>query len=448
MEICTVGGFEEVGRNMTAVKVGGDVFLFDAGLYLPGVIELQDKLDVKSYSEANLRRVGGIPSDKVLDKLGWTSKVKALFISHAHLDHVGGAPYLLHRYPGVPVYGTPFTIEVLKSIIQDEKLSVSNPFKVVEFKKQYSIPKADPSNKVEFTFTTHSTIDSAFITLHTREGAFFYALDYKFDDNPTTGLLTDYESLKRIGNEKVKLAIINTLYASKEESNGTETDADKLLEEAFSKVSERKGAFFVTTFSSHIERLNTIVKHAQRTGREIVFLGRSLNKYVYAANNIGRCPFKNKIKLMKYKRQIDSFLKRLDKNREKYLVVCTGHQGEKDSILDRISKKTTPFQFQPGDNLIFSSSVIPTEVNIESRAKLDKRLEKQGVILQTNVHVHGHGSKQSKKKLLELIKPENIIPAHGSPEQEQGLIDVAKEHGYIYGTTSYLAKNGQVFEFK
>ena len=154
------------------------------------------------------------------------------------------------------------------------------------------------------------------------------------------------------------------------------------------------------------------------------------------------------IKLLKYRRQIDSFLKKLNSDRGKYIVVCTGHQGEKDSILDRISKKSTNFQFQGGDNLIFSSSVIPTEVNIESRAKLDKKLERQGVKLQKNVHVHGHGSKASKEKLLELIKPEHIIPAHGNPEQEQGLIDVATEHGYVYGKTSYLAKNGQVFDFK
>jgi len=448
MEICTVDGFEEVGRNMTAVKIGEDVFLFDAGLYLPGVIELQDTLDQKSYSEANLRRVRGIPNDKVLDKMGWTPKVKAIFISHAHLDHVGGAPYLAHRYPKAAIYGTPFTIEVLKSIIQDEKLSISNALKKVEFKKPFSIPGADPSTKVEFIYTTHSTLDCSFVALHTKEGIFFYALDYKFDDTPTFGPKTDYESLKRLGEKGVKLAIVNTLYAGKDTSNGSEKDADRMLGEAFAKVPERQGAFFVTTFSSHIERLTNIVKHAQKTGREIIFLGRSLNKYVYAASNIGKCPFKSKIKLLRYKRQIDSFFKKLSKERGRYLVVCTGHQGEKDSILDRIARNLTPFQFSPGDHLIFSSSVIPADVNIESRAKLDKKLEKQGVHLHKNVHVHGHGSKQSKKRLLELVKPEHLIPSHGNLEQEKDLIDVAKEHGYEYGKTSHLAKNGQIFTFK
>jgi ribonuclease J len=140
-------------------------------------------------------------------------------------------------------------------------------------------------------------------------------------------------------------------------------------------------------------------------------------------------------------------LKKVESNRGKYLIVCTGHQGEKDSILDRVSKGETPFRFREGDNLIFSSSVIPTEVNVEARKKLDEKLEKMGVNLQTNVHVHGHGSKESKKKLINLVKPKIIIPSHGTREQEEELICVAKEMGYKLGETSYLVKNGDVLKF-
>src|SRR3989344_5401791 len=97
MEVCTVGGFEEVGKNMTAVKVGEDVFIFDVGVHLPAIIEMQDEA-AKVYSEHDLRKSGAIPNDLVLDKLGWTNKVRAILISHAHLDHVGAVPYLAHRY--------------------------------------------------------------------------------------------------------------------------------------------------------------------------------------------------------------------------------------------------------------------------------------------------------------------------------------------------------------
>ncbi len=446
MEVCTVGGFEEVGKNMTAVKVGEDVFLFDCGFFLPGIIELQEE-PFQKYTERSLRRVGGIPDDRVLDKLGWTSKVKAVFISHAHLDHVGGMPYLAHRYPDATIFGSQFTISVLESLMEDEGIVISNPIKKIEFKKKYPINGAKEDCQVEFVYTTHSTLDSGFVVLHTSEGRVLYALDYKFDDKPTFDGLTDYESLERVGKEGVKLAIINTLYSSKDESNGTETDADKMLEEAFRKIENKKSAFFITTFSSHIERLTNIIKHAKQTNREIIVVGRSLAKYIHCAEKIKKWKFEGQFQVIKYRRQINSFFKKLERERERYLVICTGHQGEKNSILDRISKGETNFQFKSGDNLIFSSSVIPTEVNIEARKQLDLKLKKLGVILQKDVHVHGHGSKASKKKLIELTKPKHIIPAHGSPEQEEHLIELAKEYGYEYGKTSHMAKNGEVFNF-
>ena len=108
MEICTIGGFEEVGKNMTAVKVGDDVIIFDAGIYLPPLIELQEQESFIRYNEHMLRKLKVIPDDLVLDKLGWTDKVRAIIIGHAHLDHVGGLPYLAHRYPKAEIIATPF----------------------------------------------------------------------------------------------------------------------------------------------------------------------------------------------------------------------------------------------------------------------------------------------------------------------------------------------------
>ena len=445
MEICAIGGFEEVGKSMTAVKIKDEVYLFDCGFYLPGVIELQEEPE-EEYNLRGLRRVGAIPDDRVLDKLGWRKYVKAIFISHAHLDHLGGLQYLIHRYPGTPIYGTPFTIEVFKALKSDSKINITNPIITVQQNTQYKIKKSNQGIKVEFVYVTHSTLDCSFVVLYTSEGIFFYGLDYKFDDAPTFGKPTDYNKLKQIGNKRVKAAVINTLYASKKDSNGTETDAKHMLEQAFAKIADKKSAFFITTFSSHIERLNNIFKLALKTRREIIFLGRSLARYVECANKIGKCPFRNKIKILKYRRQVNEFLKKLNKDRGKYLIVCTGHQGEKNSILDRISRGQTPFHFKPGDNLIFSSSVIPTEVNILARQKLDKKLEEIGVNLQKNVHVHGHGSQESKKKLLRLIRPEHIIPAHGTIEQEKPLIEIAKEFGYSLGRTSHLIPNGKVLK--
>ena len=121
MEICTIGGYEEVGKNMTAVKVDDDVIIFDAGIYLPPLVELQEQEVQASYTENMLRAAKAIPNDLVLDKLGWTDKVRAIVIGHAHLDHVGALPYLANRYPKAQILASPFTMAVLEGILKDEK---------------------------------------------------------------------------------------------------------------------------------------------------------------------------------------------------------------------------------------------------------------------------------------------------------------------------------------
>ena len=444
MEICTVGGYEEVGKNMTAIKSGEDVILVDCGFFLPGVIELQEHHEL-NYTTRGLRRVGGIPDDRVLDDLGWRNKVKAIVFSHAHLDHVGGLPFLIDRYPNATIFGTPFTIKVLESLIEDAKVMVPNKMKVVQPNSTHAI---NSELKIEFIHVTHSTLDCSLIAIHTKKGIFFYTLDFKFDDYPIIQKPSNYSRLEEIGKIGVKVLIMNALYSGKEEPNGGESDAAKMLQQAFNNLNNKKdSAIFITTFSSHIERLTTIVDLAKKTGREIIFLGRSLEKYVRCAIEIGKCPFKKDITIMKYRRQVESMLKKIEKDRGRYVVVCTGHQGEKNSILDRITKKQTQFMFRNGDNLIFSTSVIPTEVNIEARRVLDAKLKKLGVYLQTDIHVHGHGSKHDKERIIDLLKPEFIIPAHAPLEQEEDMIDVSKELGYVPGKTVFLSKNGKTFNF-
>jgi len=449
LEICTVGGFEEVGKNMTAVKVGEDVFLFDAGLHIPGVIELQEEEIQEKYTEKSLRRVGAIPDDRILDEIGWANKVRAIFISHAHLDHVGGLPYIAERYPNATIYATPFTMKVLEAILEDEKMKIKNTLKTVQSNSTHVVKGKSGEYKVDFIHTTHSTLQCSFIALHTKEGIFFYALDLKFDNYPTLGRPPNYEKMKELGKKGVKVLIVDALYSGTEKNPGGERIAKHLLEDAFAKArGTNNSAFFVTTFSSHIERLNNIVEYARKTtNREIIFLGRSLSKYVECAAKVGLCPFKGKVKLMKYRKQVESFLKKVEKDRGKYLIVCTGHQAEENSILDRIVKGKTSFNFCQGDNLIFSSSIIPVHENILARERMDKRLRKIGVRLQTDIHVHGHGSREDLREIMRMVNPEHLIPAHGTMQQETPLIDLSKEFGYKFGETAHLSSNGKVLKF-
>ena len=444
MEICTVGGFEEVGKNMTAVKIGEDVFIFDAGIYLPPLVEREEAEAQIQMNETELRKIKVLPDDLILDKLGWREKVRAIIIGHAHLDHVGGIPYIADRYPKAVILATPFTMAVLENILRDEKIKLNNRRTIVRENSSYILKGRTQTYKIEFIHATHSTLQCAFLALHTNEGIFFYALDFKFDNHPIIGEPPNYKRLRELSKQGIRVLVVDALYSGIDRKTASERIARNLLEDAFSTVRDRKSAFFVTTFSSHIARLKSIVEFGRKTNRRILFLGRSLNKYINAAKEVKQCSFQKNVILVKYKNQINSWFKKVEKERGKYLVVCTGHQAEPGSILDRVVKGETPFKFRPGDHLIFSSSVIPTPVNINSRDRMDKKLRKLGVRLQTDVHVSGHGGREDLRDLIDILRPKHIIPAHGSLQQETPMIELAAELGYKFHETAHLSSDGKV----
>jgi len=446
MEVCTIGGFAHVGNNMTAVKTGDDVFIFDIGLDIPSLIDMQEGERIHSYTEEKLRKYGAVPNDLMLDKLGWSDKVRAIFISHAHLDHVGAIPYLAYRYPNAVILGTAFSIAVLENLAADEKTPIKNKRIIVKENSTQTIKGLKSNYKIDFIKATHSTIQCSFLALHTPEGVFFYALDFKMDDTPTMGLPPDYEKLKAIGKEGVKVLIVNSLYSKNPGRSESEFIARKRLQSAMDSIRDKNSAFFITTFASHIVRLKSIVDFAKRTNREIIFLGRSMDKYIRCAIQANQCPFKDNVKLAKFRGHVNSTLKKIEKDRGKYLVVCTGHQAEEGSVLDRITKDQSLFKFRQGDNLIFSSKVIPVGENIEARKRMDNSLKKRGVKIQDNVHVSGHGSSEDIKMLIEMVKPEYIIPSHGLPKQEQPAVDLAKKMGYN-DKTVFLSQDGKLLKF-
>ena len=450
MEICTLGGFEEVGKNMTAVKIKQDVFIFDAGLFLPPVIEIQETEPQKpgqNYSEQQLRKIGAIADDLVLDKEGWRDKVRAIIIGHAHLDHIGGLPYITHRYPNAQIIATPFTMAFFNDLLEDNRMISKNKQTIMKGNSSMKIRGQSEEYTLEFIHVTHSTLQCVLCALHSSEGIFFYALDYKFDNYPVMEPVTNYKRIKELGKKGVKALVIEALYSGTERRTPSERIARHMVEDAFSRIKDTRSAIFVATFSSHISRLKSIVDFGKMTNRKIVFLGRSLSKYVNCAIKVNECPFKKDIILIKYRKQADSFLKKLDGERGRYLIVCTGHQAEPGSILDRVVNDETSFKFRPDDNVIFSSSIIPAQVNIHARDKMDKKLRKKGVRIQTDVHVSGHAGREDMRDLIEMLNPKHVIPAHGTLQQETPLIELAKELGYKFGETSHLSPNGKILRF-
>ncbi len=443
MKIYTVGGYNEVGKNMTVVDLGDDAIIFDAGFYLPAVVELQEEEEQRgAYSEKKLRGIGALPNDDLLDKIGIRKKVRAIIPSHAHLDHIGAIPYLAYRY-NAPIAATPFTISVLKKILQDEKINLPNKLHAVEPNKSFVIKGKKRNYTAEFINITHSTLQTAMIALHTPEGVVVYGNDFKLDNTPVMGLLPNYDALRRIGKEGVKAVIIDSLYSGDERKTHSEKIARAMVEETLTTIDNKKSAIFVSTFSSHIARLKSIVDYGKKLNRKIYFLGRSMKKYVESAVEVGQCPFSRDIQMGSYKKQLTSILSKVSKNRTNSLIVCTGHQGEPGSIMDRLARGKLPFKFQRNDHIIFSSKTIPVPVNIANKENMDKKLKRQGVRIFDNVHVSGHGGKEDIRELISFLNPENIIPSHGSTSQLTPMIELAREMGFKAGKECHLMQDGQ-----
>lgn len=441
MEIYSIGGYSEVGKNMTVVKTGEDAFIFDAGLYIPAVIELQEEEQRREPDEKTLRRKGALPDDLLLDKLGIREKVRAIFLSHAHLDHIGATPYLEHRY-NAPIIGSPMTTTVLKKIFEDERVHIVNPIKTAQVNSSMKVKGKNIEYTVEFIHMTHSIPHTTMIALHTNEGIVIYGNDFKLDNTPVVGKPPNYAALKRLSKQGVKVLIADSLYCGSRQKTPSEKVARDMVGDVFHSLRNDKNAIFATTFSSHIVRLKSIVEFGRKIDRKVLFLGRTLQKYLVSASLNNLAPFKKDVELKAYSKQLGSALRRVSQEREKYLVVCTGHQGEPGSILDRISHAQLPFEFKKGDNVIFSSKTIPVPINIKNRGELDKRIEKMGGRIFDNVHVSGHGGKEDLRELFKIISPEHIVPSHGPIEHLKPIHELTKELGYSDKNVHFMS-NGQ-----
>ena len=441
MEIFSIGGYSEVGKNMTAVKVDEDVFLFDMGLYIPAVIELQEQ-KIQDYGERQLRNKSALPDDLILDRLGLRGKVRAIFLSHGHLDHIGAVPFIAYRY-NCPILGSPFTISVLKRTMEDEKKRIQNKIVTVELDSSHMIKGKSHEYKVELIHMTHSIPHTTMVVLHTPEGIVVYGNDFKIDRTPVLGEPVNYNTLKRISREGIKVAILDSLYCGSETKTPSEAVARNMIQDLFSGMHGSKNAIFVSTFSSHIARLKSIIEFGKKLDREIFFIGRSLNRYVQASNDINIVNFKNQARIMTYKNQVASALKKINKERDRYLVVCTGHQGKPGSILERLSRRRLPFEFRKNDNLVFSSKTIPVPVNIKNKGEMDKRFKKFGVRIFDEVHVSGHGGREDIRDLIELLNPEHVIPSHGSYQQLLPMRELGKEMGYKIDKNFHLMSDGK-----
>jgi ribonuclease J len=441
VEICTIGGYNEVGKNCTAIRIDDDVIIIDMGLHLEKYIKYTEDEDIININANDLIKVGAVPDISIIQQ--WKDKVRALIPAHAHLDHIGAIPYLANKF-NAPIICTPFTASVIKAILKDEDIQVRNEIKVLNANSKLKINK---KVIIEFIGITHSTPQTVMVAIHTKYGIILYANDFKFDRFPTLGKKPNFERLHELGEDGILALIVDSTYAGDAKKMPSESVAKQMLKDVLLGTNSKENLVVITTFSSHLARLKSIIEFGKRLNRRIVFLGRSLAKYVKAGENVDIIKFSEDVKIISFKKEIKKFLKNIGKKRNKYLLVVTGHQGEPKSVLSKMARKELHFKFKAEDQVIFSCKIIPTETHIQNRKVLENELRSDKVRIFKDIHVSGHAAREDLRDLINIIKPKHIIPAHGELQMTKSLEELAIEIGYKKNENVHLMSNGRTIIF-
>ena len=443
IEIATIGGYEAVGRQMTAVRAGQDVVIFDMGLNLSQVL-IHDNVRTEQMHSLDLIDMGAIPDDRIMSDL--EGDVKAIVPTHGHLDHIGAISKLAHRYDA-PIVASPYTCELVREEIDDEdKFTVENDIEPMESGSTMSIGE---EVDLEFVNVTHSIIDAINPVLHTPEGSVVYGLDKRIDHSPVIGDPIDMERFREIGREGegVLCYIEDCTNAGRKGRTPSESTARKHLKDVLKSVEDYDGGIVATTFSSHIARVRSLVEFANDIGRQPVLLGRSMEKYSGAAERLDFVDFPDDLGMYGHRKSVDRTFKRImEEGKENYLPIVTGHQGEPRAMLTRMGRGETPYEIDDGDKVIFSARVIPEPTNEGQRYQCERLLKMQGARIYDEIHVSGHLREEGHYEMLDALQPEHVIPSHQDLEGYAPYVDLCESQGYSLGDDLHISRNGQLIQ--
>jgi ribonuclease J len=267
---------------------------------------------------------------------------------------------------------------------------------------------------------SHSTPETVAIVIHTSEGLILYANDFKNDQESPFELPTNIPRFKELGLSKLpKLLVLDSLYAPRKEFSKSESFARDLVLSLKDSLSDKR-LIVVSTFSSHLFRLFSLVDLARSLNRELVFIGRSLSRYLSAGVHV--VDLSKFGRVIKYRRDAKRFLRSFDP--KKYFLIVTGHQGEPEAVLSRMADGD--FMFSSDDAVVFSCNVIPSPLNLRNRIVLESKLSSFGVTIFKDVHVSGHAFGLDHDFFLDVFKPDFLVPYHGDPSMSEALASLAK----------------------
>ncbi len=418
LRIIPLGGMGEIGKNMFAFEYEGEILLIDGGLAFPDA----DMLGV----------------DILVPRIDWVvenaHKIKGWVLTHGHEDHIGGLPYMIKLLPKIPMYGAKLTLGLLRGKFEEFKLS-ENDVDLHEITPDDRI-KISKYFTVDFFRMTHSIPDNSGLIIHTPLGRVVHSGDFKLDYNPADGKTSHLHKLAQAGEDGVLLLISDSTNAERPGYTPSERDVMAAVDELVAKA---RGRVIVTTFSSHVHRLQNFVRIAEKFDRRVVMEGRSMVKNATIAQELGYLELKQPFVASENVGDLQD---------DKLLFLCTGSQGQPMAALSRLASGShRKINLKPGDTVIMSSNPIPG--NEEAVGRVINQLYERRVNVfyppTYKVHASGHASQEELKLILDLTRPRFFMPWHGEMRHQVNHQRLAE--GMSHPPKKVLiAHNGDVLE--
>jgi len=416
LRVIPLGGLGEIGRNMTTFEYDGKILIVDCGVLFPE--EHQPGVDLI------------LPDfEPIKDRL---DDIVGVVLTHGHEDHIGAVPYLLRLKGDIPLIGSGLTLALVEAKLKEHRI---RPYTLTVREGQEE--KVGPFD-LEFVAVNHSIPDALAVAIRTPAGMALATGDFKMDQLPLDGRITDLRAFSRLGEEGVDLFLVDSTNADVPGFTPTERSIGPVLDQVIAKAPRR---VIVASFSSHVHRVQQVLDAAHANGRRVALLGRSMVRNMTIAADLGYLKVPENV-LIDYK-------KARDLPDEKIVYMSTGSQGEPMAVLSRMANLDHAIEVGEGDTVILASSLIPGNENavyrvIDGLTKLGANVVHKA---NAKVHVSGHAAAGELIYCYNILRPKNVLPVHGEYRHLMANAKLAQDTG-IPEANTILASNGTIIDLK
>jgi Predicted hydrolase of the metallo-beta-lactamase superfamily len=432
LRVIPIGGVGEmgIGKNMNAIEYDNEMIIVDMGFLFPGA----------DYPGINYI----VPDITYL--LENKQKIRAIVFTHGHLDHIGAVRHLLHQFPGVPVYGSKFTLAMVQKNMEEADTEYTPEYVVMDPEAHEQAFVGDNFN-IELVRVNHSIPDATAVVIRTPEGVVVDSGDWRFEDNPVDGVKFDLERLTEIATKEGITLFMNE--STNCESDGTHTHGEFEIQASMGQVMEKypESRLIISAFSSQIHRMQIILNEAKKHGRKVAFAGYSMIQNVEVALRTGTIVVPKDVIV-----KMEDIIKFPD---GKVTIICTGSQGEFNAVLNRMANGSHKFiKIKNSDQIVFSSNPIPGNEKYVTRTIDGLMREGSGVIQNGKthltgigpLHLSGHGYYDDHVKLINALNPKFYLPIHGEFHMLVHNAELAEKEAGIPRENIFVCDAGDIVE--